>query len=77
MQWSNALKVFIVSAFNVKKMYVEVELLAAGENFGNLRFFIEFGPLFQQSSKKNWGRATPPRNYGLANAHRKKYLKHE
>ena len=37
--------------YNVKAINVELELPAAGENFQNLRFFIQFGALFQQSGK--------------------------
>ena len=81
-QWSKAfnvkafdVKAFIVRAFNVKKMYVELELPAAGENFDNLRFFIEFGALFQQCGKKTGVGRVPPRNYGLANARPHEILK--
>ena len=61
-QWSKAfnVKAFIVRAFNVKKMYVELELPAAGDNFDNLRFFIEFGALFQQCGKKTGGGDVSP-----------------
>ena len=37
--------------YNVKTINVELELPAAGENFQNLRFFIQFGALFQQSGR--------------------------
>ncbi len=37
--------------YNVKTTNVELEMPAAGENFKNLRFFIQSGALFQQSGK--------------------------
>ena len=40
--------------FNVESMLrIELELPTACEIFENLRFFIEFGALFQQSGKKS------------------------
>ena len=54
--------------FDVKKMYVELELPSVGENFENLQFFIEIRALFKQCGKK-LGDTSPwalsHRNYGL------------
>ena len=61
----------------VKKMHVQLGLPAAGENFENLRFFFEFGALFQQSGKITGAGACPLspqlRNYGSGKSTNRNY----